>query len=97
MPPGAVLDLDDPDVGIELDLARQIGLGVGLRRRLLLSARGTNARSDGRASSNALCGAGPNTSAVPSSRATLMNTAPASSAPRRRSTADAPSIWQRRR
>jgi hypothetical protein len=30
IPPGAVLDLDDPDVRIELDLPRQISLRVGL-------------------------------------------------------------------
>jgi Uncharacterised protein conserved in bacteria (DUF2336) len=53
-------------------------------------------RSAGRASSKTLCGAGPNNSAVPSSRLSLTNMAPASSAPRRRTAANAPSIWQRR-
>ena len=55
-----------------------------------------NARSLGWASSKALCGAGPNSSAVPSSRLSLMKIAPASSAPRRRTAAKAPSPWQRR-
>ena len=41
-------------------------------------------------------GAGPKTSAVPSSRDTLMKTAPASSAPRRRNIACAPSVCARR-
>ena len=70
-PPGAVFDLDNPDVGIELDLPREIGLGVGLGRVALLRHR-MNARSAGRASSNADCGAGPYTSALPSRREILM-------------------------
>ena len=34
IPPGAILDLDDPDVGIEFHLPREIGLDVGVGRRL---------------------------------------------------------------
>ena len=36
--PGAVFDLDDPDVGVEFDLACQIGLGVGLGGAVRLQA-----------------------------------------------------------
>ena len=93
--PGAVLDLDDPCVGIEAKLAHQaffdpsLGAGCSARQRV-------KRRSEGRASSNTLCGAGPNSSAVPSRRLSLTKMAPASSAPRRRTAANAPSIWQRR-
>jgi len=65
------------------------GAGCSLRHRL-------KSRSAGRASSKALCGAGPNSSAVPSRRLSLTKIAPASSAPRRRTAAKAPSAWQRR-
>ena len=65
------------------------GAGCSAKHRL-------KSRSAGRASSKALCGAGPNNSAVPSSRLSLTNMAPASSAPRRRTAANAPSMWQRR-
>src|SRR5207247_2091332 len=43
MRPGAVLDLDDPQVGIEADLARQIGFDVRFRHRLTLEARAEGA------------------------------------------------------
>ena len=43
IPPGAILDFDDPDVGIEFDLARQIGLDRGIGRRPLFEARGEGA------------------------------------------------------
>jgi hypothetical protein len=55
-PPGAVLDLDDPQIRIVADLPRQIGLDVGFG--LSASAR-SNMRSPACASSNADCGAGP--------------------------------------
>ena len=96
MAAGAILDLDDPDVGIEADLARQALLDLGLGDRLRRRDMRLNARSVGCASSKAVCGAGPNSSAVPSSRLSLMKIAPASSAPRRRTAAKAPSTWQRR-
>src|SRR5712691_12848849 len=38
MAPGAVLDLDDPGVGIEAQLANEALLDLGLRRRLQASA-----------------------------------------------------------
>ena len=31
VPPGAILDLDDPEIGIEAELARQIAFDVGFR------------------------------------------------------------------
>jgi len=34
--PGAILDLDDPQIRVETNLAFEIGLGLGLRHRLLL-------------------------------------------------------------
>src|SRR5580704_11658844 len=43
IPPGAILDLNDPDVGIELDLARQISLDRFVGRRPLLEARAESA------------------------------------------------------
>ena len=36
VPPGAILDLDDPEVRIEAELARQIAFDVGLRQRQVL-------------------------------------------------------------
>src|SRR5882724_4305187 len=30
MAPGAILDFDDPDIGVETDLTHQIGFGIGL-------------------------------------------------------------------
>jgi hypothetical protein len=86
MPPGAILNLDDPYVGIETHFARETFLYLGLGGRQFTKA------SD----EEPLCGAGPNNSAVPSSRLSLTNMAPASSAPRRRTAANAPSMWQRR-
>src|SRR5262245_20816773 len=38
MPPGPILDLDDPGVRIEADLARKPLLDLGLRRRRLAEA-----------------------------------------------------------
>src|SRR4051812_36212665 len=38
MPPGAVLHFHDPDVGIEAELARQIGFRIGFGARLLRQA-----------------------------------------------------------
>ncbi len=39
VPPAAILDLDDPEVGIEAELARQIGLDVGFRQPAGSAAR----------------------------------------------------------
>ena len=48
IPPGAVLDLDDPDVGVEFHFAREIGLDRGVRAGC--SAKlGVNVRSAPRA------------------------------------------------
>jgi hypothetical protein len=62
VPAGALLDLHDPDVGVEPDLAGQRGLDIRLRLRLRLAGMDEGpvrrARSAGRASSKALCGAG---------------------------------------
>ena len=43
IPPSAILDFDDPDVGIEFHLARQIGLDRGIGRRPLFEARAEGA------------------------------------------------------
>ena len=91
-----VFDLDDPHIGVEFDLARQIGLDLGICDRLRGEARSEGAIGRPR-SSNALCGAGPNKSDVPSSRQMRMKTAPASSAPRRRTTRERALDLHRRR
>ena len=41
--PCAILDFDNPDIGIEFDLARQIGLDRFVRRRPLFEARAEGA------------------------------------------------------
>ena len=93
-PPGAVLGLDDPQIRVEADLPRQIGFDVGFRlvgerkvEHALAGVRLVERRLRCRTVKVRL----------PSSRLTLMKIAPASSAPRRRSTAATPSTWQRRR
>ena len=40
IPPGAVLDLDDPDIGIEADFTRQPRFDIGLRRRPVAAQHG---------------------------------------------------------
>ena len=60
MPPGAVLDLDDPHIGIEADFAHQARFDIGFRhRRCRRRGMAVKMRSAGCASSKADCGAGP--------------------------------------